>query len=391
MPDDRSVPVPVPESAPTERAETAATPAVGPALSLTRRRSRLARLGRLLLLGLGPLLLLLGGTYYVISTARYVTTENAYLKSDKIAVTADVTGLVSEVAVAENQTVTPGQLLFLIDQQRYRIALDQREAALQAARQEVETLRALYRQKRAELDAAQAEIAFFESEFLRAESLKKGGHVSSANFDRSRRDLMMSRHQVEAVREDIIGVLARLGGDPAVSIDDHPSVMVALTQWEQAELDLQRTRVVAPAAAIVSNIELQAGEYVEAGDPVFSLVDTERVWIEANLKETDLTHVRVGQLAQVTVDAYPDHAWQAEVSSIAPATGAEFALLPPQNASGNWVKVVQRVPLRLELKRDADDPPLRAGMSVSVEIDTGVEPELPSIVSTAFAWVTGKQ
>ncbi|MCG8596531.1 MAG: HlyD family secretion protein [Kiloniellales bacterium] len=355
------------------------------------RRGLGARLGRLTLLSVGPLLLIAGGVYYFAVSGRYVSTENAYLKSDKIAISTDVSGLVAQVAVIENDVVAPGQLLFRIDEERFQIALDRREAELQAARQEVESLRALHRQKLAELESAQEEIAYFESEFERAESLKKQGHVSSANHDKSRRDLMMARHQVEAIRQEIYGVLASLGGESDGPIEDHPMVMEALTEWDRAQLDLLRTRVIAPTESIVSNIDLQKGEYVEAGTPVFSLVDVARVWVEANLKETDLTHVRVGQQAKVTVDAYPDHSWQAQVTGIAPATGAEFALLPPQNASGNWVKVVQRVPVRLELERRPGDPPLRAGMSVEVEIDTKVERSLPGPFGTALAWIRGER
>jgi membrane fusion protein (multidrug efflux system) len=348
-----------------------------------------ARLGRLVLLGLGPLVLLVGGTYYYVVSGRYVTTENAYLKADKIAVGTDVSGPVAMVAVGENDMVAQGQILFAIDERRYRIALARKEAELRSARQEVEALRALHRQKVAELEVTMQEVRFYESEFKRSEGLKKGGHVSQANFDKTRRDLLVARHRVEAVRQDIAGTLASLGGDPEVPTDHHPNVLEALTERERAQLDVLRTTVVAPLSAIVSNIDLQVGEYVTAGTPVFSLVAADRVWVRANLKETDLTHVRVGQRARVTVDAYPDHSWPAMVASISPATGAEFALLPPQNASGNWVKVVQRVPARLELERRPSDPPLRAGMSVEVEIDTKVERSLPGLVDSALAWVTG--
>ena len=352
-------------------------------------RSRRSRIGRLALLSLGPLALVLVGAYWYVVSGRYVTTENAYLKSDKIAVTADVTGQVAEVAVAENDIVEIGQLLFRIDEERFRIAVERREAELQTARQEVEALRALHRQKQSEQESAREEIAFYQAEFKRAESLKKQGHVSSSNHEKSRRDLMMARHRVEAIGQDIRGVLARLAGNPEGPVDAHPKVKEALAEWHQARLDLQRARVTASARAVVSNIELQVGEYVEAGDPVFSLVDVERVWIEANLKETELTHVREGQEAWVKVDAYPEHDWQARVASIAPATGAEFSLLPPQNASGNWVKVVQRVPVRLEIVRGPGDPPLRAGMSVEVEIDTKVERALPAPIGSALAWIRG--
>ena len=351
------------------------------------KRPLLARLGRATLLGVGPLVLAVAGAAYLSATARYVTTENAYVKAAKIAVSTDISGLVAEVAVRENDVVVPGQVLFRLDQERLRILLEQKQAALQSARQQVEALRALYRQKTAELNSVREEIAYFDGEFKRAESLQQSGHLSRSNFAKAHRDRMMARHRVEAVRQDIVGALANLGGDPSVPTDQHPSVLAALTAREQAELDLKRTEVIAPTKAIVANLELQAGEYVEAGDPVFSLVDVEDFWIEANLKEVDLTDVREGQPADITVDAYPDHQWRAKIVGIAPATGAEFSLLPPQNASGNWVKVVQRVPVRLEIERDESKPPLRAGMSVTVKIDTGDEADSSDPLRAALAWI----
>ena len=191
--------------------------------------------------------------------------------------------------------------------------------------------------------------------------------------------------------QDMEGALASLGGAPDLPIDKHPKVMAAQNALERAELDLARTTVVAQTRGIVSNIDLQVGEYVELGEPVFSLIDVDRFWIEANFKETDLTNLRVGQPAEIRVDAYPDHVWQAHVASIAPATGAEFALLPPQNASGNWVKVVQRVPVRLEIERTPDEPPLRAGMSVQVKVDTGMEMDLPEPLQSAVGWVQARR
>jgi len=352
-----------------------------------RRRSFAKRVGRFTLMVVGPLVLAIAGGAYVVATARYVTTENAYLKAEKIAISPDVSGHVAQVAVRENEIVAPGDLLFRLDRSRFRIALEQKQAALHSARQEVETLRALYRQKSAELNSARDDILYFDGEYERFEKLEKQGHISRTQFEAARRDRMLARHKLDAVEQDIQGVLAKLGGDPALPTDQHPKVMAALNELEQAGLDLSRTSVIAPLKAVVSNISLQPGEYVELGKPVFSLVDAEHLWIEANLKETDLTHVRPGQLAEVTVDAYPDFQWRARVSGIAPATGAEFALLPPQNASGNWVKVVQRVPVRLTIERQAGEPPLRAGMSVQVEIDTGVEMDLPEPLREALSWV----
>lgn len=351
------------------------------------KRSRAARFGRLVLLAIGPCALALAGAAYVIANARYITTENAYIKADKIAVSTEVSGHVVEVAVRENDIVAGGQLLFRLDDTRFELILAQRHAALQAARQEVEALRALYRQKTAELQSVEAEIAYYDGEFERAERLQQQGHMANAQFEETRRDRMMAVHHLEAVRQETQAVLASLGGDAALPVDDHPMVLAASNAMKEAALDLSRTIVSAPVRSVVSNIDLQVGEYIELGEPVFSLVDAEHLWIEANLKETELTHVREAQTAEITLDAYPDFEWQGKVIGIAPATGAEFSLLPPQNASGNWVKVVQRIPVRLDIKRQLTEPPLRAGMSVRVRIDTGHEMALPGVVRQALAWV----
>lgn len=358
-----------------------------PARPVRRRLGR--RLGRLVLLALGPIALLVaGGTYYVTS-GRYVTTENAYVKMDKIAISADVSGPVRYVGARENQVVEPGAILFQLDPARYRIALAQKEAEIQAARSAVEALRAVYRQKGAELEVARHDVAYFEAQFKRTDGLKKRGHATQAEFDKALRDHRVALQKAEVIKQDIAGVKASLGGDAEIQAERHPKVLEALAERDRAALDLARTTVMAPQAGVISNISLQAGEHVEAGVPVFSIVVSDPLWIEANLKETELTHVRENQEAKVEVDAYPNHVWRARVVGIAPATGAEFALLPPQNASGNWVKVVQRIPIRLEILRRPEDPPLRAGMSVRVEIDTRRERELPPLVRAALAWATG--
>lgn len=359
-----------------------------PAKPASRRLGR--RLGRLLLLALGPIALLVAGGYTYVTSGRYVTTENAYVKMDKIAISADVSGPVAYVGARENQIVEPGAVLFQLDPARYRIALARKDAEFQTARSEVEALRAVARQKAAELQLARHDVTFFEAQFKRTDGLKRRGHATQAEFDRALRDHRVALQKVEAIKQDIAGVTASLGGDAEIPTERHPKVLEALAERDRAALDLARTTVVAPQAGIVSNISLQAGEHVEAGQPVFSIVVSDPLWIEANLKETDLTYVRENQEAKVEIDAYPNRVWRARVVGISPATGAEFALLPPQNASGNWVKVVQRIPIRLEIRRRPDDPPLRAGMSVRVEIDTRRQRELPPLVRSALAWATGR-
>jgi membrane fusion protein (multidrug efflux system) len=353
------------------------------------RRSLLGRLARGLLLVLGPAAVAIAGGYLYMTSGRYVTTENAYVKAQKITITPSVSGHVVDVSVGEHQVVEAGALLFRINPSRYEIAVASAQAELRGAQQRVEALRAQYRSRLAEMAEADDEIAFFQSEFGRVERLKSAGHVSGAAMETANRDLSMARSRRVAIDEQIAEILAQLSGDPDLPGAQHPQVMEAAAALERAQLDLIDTEVRAPTRAVVSNISLQVGEYVEEEEPVFSLVAADGFWVEANLKETDLTHLEPGQEAAFTVDAYPDHQWTATVESLAPATGAEFALLPPQNASGNWVKVVQRVPVRLTIHGAPDAPALRAGMSVSVRIDTKYDRPLPQIVNAARAWVRG--
>jgi len=338
---------------------------------------------------IGPLLAVLTGFYIYLSGGRFVSTDNAYIKSEKIAVSADISGRVVEVLVRENQLLEKGAPLFRIDPEPFRIALDQAEARLLSARQEVESLRALYKQKLAELKLAQGDLSFYERQLGRQKKLNKRGFASGTNLDEASRNRRNARDRISAVMQDIAQVRARLSGDPGIDTARHPSVREAMAVRDAAALDLRRTQVPAPVAGVVTNFDLQPGEYIIAGKVIFSLVGIGDVWVDANFKETDLTHVRVGQNATVRVDAYPDQAREAVVASISPATGAEFALLPPQNSTGNWVKVVQRLPVRLRLENPASEPPLRAGMSVVVEIDTGHKRAVPGLARAALNWARG--
>lgn len=350
-------------------------------------RRRWGRLfGITIVSAIGPIAAVLIGSYLYFSGGRFVSTDNAYVKSEKIAVSADVSGRVVTVGVKENQLLEPDALLFKIDPEPYRIALEKAKAKLMFARQEIEALRALHKQKLAELKLSQGDVGFYQRQYDRQQKLNTKGFTSETNLDTARRSLRNSHDRISSVMQDIAQVRAKLGGDPNIVTDDHPSVREAAAERDQAALDLKRTEVRAVAPGVVTNFDLQPGEYVNAGTNVFSLVGTGDVWIEANFKETDLTHVRVGQVASIRVDAYPGDRREAVVASISPATGAEFALLPAQNASGNWVKVVQRLTVRLSLKGRWQDPPLRAGMSVIAEIDTGHKRRLPDFARAALNW-----
>lgn len=339
------------------------------------------------LLILGPVAALIFGLYFYMSSGRYVSTENAYIKAELITVTPEVSGRVTEVMVTDNEPVQKGDVLFRIDPRRFEVERDRKAADLAIARQEVEKLRARYRTKKAEFAAAESDLVFLKDELERSERLRENGTISKFRLLEVRREVSKAEQAAAVIREAMSEALVALGGDPDMDADEHPDVISATAALAEADIELESATVRAPADATTANLNLQVGEYVTARTPVMSLVAANGYWVQANLKETDLTHLRVGQQATLTVDAYPDVEWPARVVSLSPATGAEYALLPPQNASGNWVKVVQRVPARLEIVTPEGAPPLRAGMSVAVSIDTHFERPLPDVLSKARAFI----
>ena len=335
----------------------------------------------LLLLGV-PLVVAAIALYYYASGGRHLETDNAYVKAHIVAVSAEIAGRVAEVAVRDNQAVTQGQLLFRIDAVPFETALERASAQLANARTEVETLRAEYRVALADAAEAEERNRFLAVQLERQRRLKEQGMVREDAYDEARHNLEAGRARLVALQERAARGLAGLGGDAKLASSSHPRVREAQSAHHSAALELARTRVHAPTAGTVSNLKLQAGMSVARGVAVFSLIQAGEPWIEANFKETQLAGMRVGQVARVVADAYPGVEWRARVSAIAPATGAEFALLPPQNATGNWIKVVQRVPVLFLIEpgdRAADRPALRAGMTVGVSIDTGRSRGLPDL------------
>jgi membrane fusion protein, multidrug efflux system len=325
---------------------------------------------RAALLLLGPLVLVAVAAYFYLTSGRYVSTDDAYVRFNKVLISSDVAGRVTQVAVGENDAVVPDQLLFAIDDEPYRIALRRAEGVLAAARDEVAAMRAAYRQKEANLRSAQASAEYMQREYDRQKRLAAQSVASESKLDEARRGAEVGRQQVSAMEQDLAQALANLGGDPDLAVEQHPRVLQAQAARDQAALDLRHTRILAPAGGIIANVDPRPGQYVTIGLPMCSLVESGSLYIEANLKETELTHVEPGHTATVSVDTYPGKVWHAEVASIGAGTGSEFAVLPAQNASGNWVKIVQRLPVRLRIDASEDVAGLRAGMSVSVEIDT---------------------
>jgi membrane fusion protein (multidrug efflux system) len=354
----------------------------------TLARLRQPKTLRRLLLAFGPLVVLVGGLFAYTAGGRYVSTDNAYVHAGKLTVATDVSGIVADVAVKESQKVEKGQVLFTLDQEPFRIALAGAEANLGIVRNQLVTLQATWRQKQAQIAQAKTDAVFYDTGFQRQQDLLKRGVASQAAYDQARRDLDAARERVVMVQSDADATLAQLGGKADAPIEQNASYLAAQAQVDKAKRDLARTTVLAPIPGIVTNVDaLQVGEYLPAAQPAFSLVSSADVWIEANPKESDLTYLKEGEPAVVTIDAYPGREWKAKVTSVAPATGTEFSVLPAQNATGNWVKVVQRVPIRLAVHMPADAPPLRTGMSATVEIDTGHRRHLGDLVEAAKQFV----
>jgi membrane fusion protein, multidrug efflux system len=343
---------------------------------------------RRILLVLGPLVVLAGGLFAYVAGGRYVSTDNAYVHAGKLTVATDVSGIVANVAVHESQQVEKGQTLFTLDDEPFRIALAGAEANLGTVRNQIATQQATYRQKVAQIAQAKTDVTYYETNFQRQQDLLKRGVAAQATFDQAKRDLDAARDRLLMAQRDADAALAQLGGNADAPIEDNPNYLEAKAQVDKARRDLRRTTVVAPIPGVVTNVDaLQVGEYLPAAQAAFSLVSSADVWIEANPKESDLTYLKPGAPAVVTIDAYPGREWKATVSSLSPATGAEFSVLPAQNATGNWVKVVQRVPIRLKVEMPAGAPPLRTGMSAYVEIDTGHRRQLGDLLESARQFV----
>jgi membrane fusion protein (multidrug efflux system) len=332
-----------------------------------------------------PFVLIIGA-YWYITGGQVVSMDDAYVEADKVGVSTDVPGIVAEVGVTENQHVEAGQILYRLDGLQLRLALARAEAQIGTVRDALNALKANYRDMQSQIQQAQNDIEYYDTEFHRQQDLLAAHVASQSTFDTARRNLQSAQQKLASLTQQLGAIAANLDDDPTGEVEKKPRYLDAVAQRDEAARQLAHTVVKAPFAGIVTNVPAIApGKYLQASVTAFYLVAADHVWVVANPKETELTYVRTGQSASVTVDTYPDMQWSGSVESISPAAAQEFSLLPAQNTSGNWVKVVQRVPVRVRIDtNDKSLPPLRPGMSVEVDVDTRHSRGLPHFLTAMF-------
>ncbi|TYL94415.1 HlyD family secretion protein [Bradyrhizobium rifense] len=340
---------------------------------------------RVLMFALLPVALMVGGYLYVTGGA-VMSTDNAYVQADMVGLSTDVSGIVTNVLVHDNQKVAKGDVLFKLDDLPFRLALDRAEAQIGNTRNDLVALQTSYRNMQSQVEQAKTDVDFNNVNFKRQQQLITNDFTPRATFDAARNTLQASQQKLASLEAQLAGIAANLNDNPDAPIENHPRYKDALAARNEAARQLSHTVVKAPFAGIVTNVpSLQPGQYLAAAATAFNIVSTDHVWIQASPKETELTYVKPGQKVTVDVDSYPGERWVGTVESISPASASSFSLLPAENTSGNWVKVVQRIPMRIRVNNAPDKPSLRVGMSVELNIDTGHERGLPSFITDLFS------
>jgi membrane fusion protein (multidrug efflux system) len=328
---------------------------------------------------------LIAGAYVYVTGGATMTTDNAYVQANMVGVANDVAGIVSTVAVKENQKVAVGDVLFTLDKQPFQLALERANAQLVSTRNDLLSLQASYRNMQAQIAQAQADIDYYDVTFQRQQQLAKNNFTPQSTFDSARRDLHVAQQKLASLQQQLAGTAASLNGAPDSAVEDYPKYREMLAARDEAARQLDHTTVRAPIAGIATKVpSLQPGQYLAASTSAIAIVATDRVWVQAQPKETELTWVKPGQKAIVEVDTYPGVQWTGTVESVSPASSSSFSLLPAENTSGNWVKVVQRIPMRVRLDPAPDKPQLRMGMSVEVSIDTAHPRGVPEALRHLF-------
>ena len=360
-----------------------------------RRRlmAAIRRYRRVLLLVVLPLIAAIAGLVFYLNGGRYVTTDDAYVGAQKVLVTPDISGTIDQVVVREGQHVKEGDVLFSIDREPFQLAVDQARAQLDQARTTYDNLIANVKIYGQMLDLAQQGVGLKQRDVDRKQQLVNQKVGSQLDLDNSANGLVTAAAQMQFVKQQLSNTKAQLLGNPDLPLEQFPPYAQAKAALGMAQRNLDHTVLRAPMAGVATQVEqIQLGRFVAAGTPVFSIIDIDHPWVDANPKESDFTHVGIGQPVTLDVDAFPDHLFKGTIGSLSPGTGAQFAILPPQNATGNFVKVVQRVPVRIYF--DMDDPlvkKLKAGMSVYATIDTGHKRSLASLLGFTSASATATQ
>ena len=351
-----------------------------PQISQRPARRNRRKLLRYSLFALGAVVLVGGGLWYWVSGGRYVESDDAYVQGNVLTVSTDVSGVVDTIPVTDGEHVKVGQVLFRLDPLKFQLAVDQAQANVGQTRLNLDSLKAQYDQAQRQVIARAALVKADQATYDRYAVLVKDRAITEQQYDDIRYKLQQDQAAVAGDAAAAQAILARLGGRADIPVEQMPAYKQAQAQLGEAQRELDHSVVRAPFDGDVTQVsKLQPGQYLPAGTAAFGLVQTQGMWVAAQPKETQLTYARDGQPVTVTVDAYPGHTWHGTVQSIAPATDQEFSVLPAQNSSGNWVKVVQRLPVRITLQQQANDPPLSAGMSAEVSIDTGHERHLSDL------------
>jgi membrane fusion protein (multidrug efflux system) len=354
------------------------------------RRSLLAgmrRFRRTLLLVVLPLVAVIAGVVFYLNGGRYVTTDDAYVGAQKVLITPDISGKIERVVVREGQPVKKGDLLFEIDPIPFRLAEQQAKATLESARTTYNNLKANIKIYDQMADLMQQGVDLKKRDVDRKSTLAKSSFGSQLDLDNSSTALVTANAELAFVQQQTSSAKTQLLGNVDLPLDQFPPYMLAKAALDQAERNLDHTAMRAPMDGIATQVDqIQLGRFVMAGAPVFSVIDTAKPWVDANLKESDFTYVTEGQQVDIDVDAFPNHNFKGTIGSLSPGTGAQFAILPPQNATGNFVKVVQRVPVRIYF--DSNDKyvqKLKAGMSAYTTIDTGHRRSLAALLGLSPA------
>jgi membrane fusion protein, multidrug efflux system len=328
-------------------------------------------------------LALIGGAYRYVTGGQVMSTDDAYVNAETVGISTDVSGIVQQIDVTENQHVDKGQVLYSLDSRQFQIALENAKANLAQTALTIASMKQDYGRMLSDVTAQQAQVSLDQATNDRNASLVGTGAVSRATYDQARFTLEADKSKLESLRQQAAVQLAKLAGNPNIPVTQHPQFLQAKAMVDEAQRQVDDAVVKAPFAGIVTQVyAIARGKYLAASTTAFYLVATDHVWVDATPKETELTYVRPGQAVTVTVDTYPDAVWRGVVESVSPAAAQQFALLPAQNTSGNWVKVVQRIPMRVRVETNEKNlPVLRAGMSVEVDVETGHERGLPHFLA----------